>query len=214
MITAITGLPGSGKSYYATERIYTALSQKKQVITNIESINIRRVAWDIEKRHGIPKEDTLKRFLVINLAAMDDPYRLPVRNSEIWLDEVMVRWHSRKWAKFPETLMTFLSQHRKYRCDIYYISQSFERVDATLRDLTQTEIRCRNLSHFKKWWFKLPHWLYLRHSEAASGLKMFTELIIPQQRFYGYYDSWALFYVGNDPGPVVDLATRRSVEGG
>ena len=214
MITGIGGLPGSGKSYFAVERIYQSLGRGKVVYTNMSNISIHKMAWSLYRASGRPREKTLNNFRILNTWDMPDIWKMGIENSEIYLDEVMIAWLARDWAKMDRRVLDWFSQHRKMRVNFTYIAQSIQKVDGTLRDMTQEFIMMRNTSFWKFSIFRLPQmFLAIHYAEDMSNI-LKREWVIPIKKFYGFYDSWALFPVKKpvdlDGKNVVDLDAGRA----
>jgi len=198
MIVGIEGKPGSGKSYYATLKIIEDLKNGKKIYTNMENILIRSLAWHIEKttEGKVRKETVLDNFRILKTKDLRRFWEIPKRqlvNSTIILDEVMLDFFSRDWQKTGKDLIFFFTQHRKYRVDLYYITQSISKVDGVLREMTQYYIRLRNTNHFKMWFVKVPErfvatWFY---EDQETIVK--REYFKPENNVYRFYDSWSVF---------------------
>lgn len=216
MITCIAGRPGSGKSYYMTELIYASLKKGRKVLTNAKSINIRRMAFDIEKRGGRNRHETVSLFRTCNIRDISVIDWETVRDTDIYLDEVMVVWLSREWKKFPQSLIRFLSQHRKLKCNLFYVTQSADLVDSSLRALTGQFIECRNLSHYRVPFLKigLPEIFVLRFFAEDRKISQGKEYVWPSKRYFNYFDSFA-FVVDDieDGAEVVDLSHVSRAKG-
>jgi hypothetical protein len=193
MIIGIEGRPGSGKSYLALEQIYDSLSRGKVVYTNMRNIFIHKVAWAIHRATGRPRDEILSRFRILETWEIERVWKEKIENCEIFLDEVMTCWLSRDWSKMDRGLIEWFSQHRKYRVNFTYIAQSIDRVDGTLRDMTQEFISIRNFAYYRLGPFRLPQVFLAVHYAEDRRLSLKREWIIPLKRFYEYYDSWALF---------------------
>lgn len=215
MITCIAGRPGSGKSYYMTELIYESLRKGRKVLTNAKSIQIRRMAYDLEKAKVRNRHKTVELFKTCNIKDIPNIDWETVRDTDIYLDEVMVVWLSREWKAFPKSLIRFLSQHRKLKANLFYVTQSADLVDSSLRALTGTYIECRNLSHFKIPFLKLqlPEIFQIKHYAEDRKIRQGTEYIFPMKRFYNYYDSYAFVIDDDDGVEVVDLGHARRSKG-
>lgn len=216
MITGIEGLPGSGKSYFALERLYESLRCGKMVYTNMSSISIHKIAWSIHKSAGVPRERILSRFKILQTWDMEKILEMNIYNADIYLDEVMVSWLSRDWQKMSRDLITWFSQHRKYRVNFTYIAQSIDKVDGTLRDMTQTFIYMRNTAFWRFSIFRLPQmFLAIHYAEDRKNI-LKREWIIPIKKFYGFYDSWAIFPTKPNQDQVDNLYSMptRSSRGG
>jgi len=210
MITGIGGLPGSGKSYYAMERIYQSLSRGKVVYTNMRNISSHKVAWSLYRSIGRPRERTLKNLRFIDTWEMPNIWSMNIENAEIVLDEVMIAWLSRDWAKMDRRVLDWFSQHRKLRVNFTYIAQSISKVDATLRDMTQEFIQMRNTAFWKLSFIRLPQMFLAIHYAEDQKNVLKREWVIPIKKFYGFYDSWALFPSRPPVGPKGDNVTDIS----
>ena len=198
MIVGLEGKPGSGKSFYATKLILEALEQDKKVITNMENFSVRSYAWHLEKKTKgkISRYKTLENFKILRTKDLKRFWEIPKRdlmNSLIMLDEVMLDFFSRDWQKTGKELIFFFTQHRKYRTDLYYITQAISKVDGVLREMTQYYIRLRNTIHYRTWLFPIPKgfvvtWFY---EDQETILK--REWLRPDMDVFKYYDSWAVF---------------------
>jgi hypothetical protein len=193
MIRGIEGLPGSGKSYYAVEHIYSSLKSGKTVYTNMRNLFVHKIAWSIHRATGIDRKRILEKIKYIDTWDMENIWNMNIRNAEIVLDEVMVHWLSRDWSKMNRNTIQFFSQHRKFRVNFTYIAQSIDRVDSTLRDMTQTFISFRNTAFWKFGFIKMPQiFLAIHFAEDRKNI-LKREWIIPIKKYYDFYDSWALF---------------------
>ena len=193
MITGIGGLPGSGKSYYALERIYTDLYNGKVVYCNMRSICIDKIAWSIYRSSGRPRQKIKANFRLIDTWDMTDIWKMNICNAQIYLDEVMVSWLSRDWAKMDRGIINWFSQHRKFRVNFTYIAQSIDKVDSTLKDMTQEFILMRNTSFWRFSIFRLPQmFLAIHYAEDQKNI-LKREWVIPIKKYFGFYDSWAIF---------------------
>jgi len=216
MIVGIEGKPGSGKSYYATLKIINDLKAGKKIYTNMENIQIRSLAWFIEKetKGVVKKEKVLDNFRVLKTKDLRRFWEIPKHqlvNSTIILDEVMLDFFSRDWQKTGKDLIFFFTQHRKYKVDLYYITQAISKVDGVLREMTQYYIRLRNTNHFKMWFMKVPErfvatWFY---EDQETIVK--REYFKPETNVYRFYDSWAIFQ--NDVIPTDQPIEARGPEG-
>jgi len=196
VITGIGGLPGSGKSYYGVERIYESLVRGKMVYSNMRNIYIDKMAWSIHRSKGIARWRIKERFRIIETWDIENIWQSKIENAEIVLDEVMVEWLSRDWSKMDRRVILWFSQHRKFRVNFTYIAQSLSKVDGTLRDMTQTFILMKNTAFWRIGFLsflKLPQlFLAVHFSEGMKDIIQ-REWIVPIKKYYGFYDSWAVF---------------------
>jgi len=194
MIVGVEGRPGSGKSYLFTRWIYESLLTGRQVFTNISSFSINKAAWRIHHQIGIARERVKTHFHVLKPGDITRLHLLGLENCDIFLDEVMIAWLSRDWAKMDRGLITWFSQHRKYRVSFNYIAQSIDRVDATLRDMTQEFIVMRNTANWKFSFLRFPEMIMAIHF-AEDRKTVLKRRFYTVQKFYtSMYDSWALFH--------------------
>ena len=208
MITGIEGLPGSGKSYLAVELIWKEMLKGRMVVTNMKNLFLRRMAYLVEKKRGIPKEQVLRNVRIIETKDVSRFHKLGIRNCTIVLDEVLLDFFSRDWAKQPKENIHFFTQHRKYRIDFIYITQSIARIDATLRDMTAEFIKMRNCANWRFMGAHLPNFFLASHFAEDGKTRLRREYVFPSRMVYGFYDSWAFFDAGDikiEPSNVVDL---------
>jgi len=110
MVEGFTGLPGSGKTYYAALQATKAIQQGRPVFTNFDLVGARRYS-------------RLQEVLA-------------VRNGVIVVDEINLVCPSRFWASFPPELAYFWSQTRKFGLDIFWTAQHVDRVDRIIREIS------------------------------------------------------------------------------
>jgi zona occludens toxin (predicted ATPase) len=194
MIVGIEGRPGSGKSYFAVDRMVEALRSGRRIVTNMNNVYYRRIAWDLSGRNLKGAKEILSRITVISTKNFLSEFaKLNLKNTDIILDEVMLDFFSRDWAKMPKSTIFFLTQHRKYRCDFYYITQSIERMDNVLKSLTQYYIRLRNTANWKMGPFRVPAVMCATWFQEDLKTIHSVDYRRPSKKIYGYYDTYALF---------------------
>jgi len=126
MITLITGLPGSGKTYYLAKLAKQALIQKRELWLNFRIF-------------PKPQSEHLVHYY-------NDPAML--RNAEaglILMDEAHIYFNSRKWDSLDERVQYKLQQHRKDGLDIIGAVQSEARLDIVFRELVAEWKHCRKI---------------------------------------------------------------------
>ena len=114
MVEGFTGLPGSGKTYFAVKR-----------------------ALEADKK-GIPIWSNFKIDLPNNKVNRfrDLKEVFHVRKGLIIIDEINLVCPSRFWNKFPPQLAYFWSQTRKFELDIIWTAQHIDRVDKIIKEIS------------------------------------------------------------------------------
>jgi len=126
MITILTGLTGSGKSY----AMYAML----------ESVIKRNISW--EKKSGI------RRLVYVNgqkcqffydkypdyIRQWSTPDELvKIRDSDVFIEEIAVYANAQDWALMPHIFKAWLQLHRHYGIEIYGNTQDFAMIDKNFR---------------------------------------------------------------------------------
>ncbi len=162
MITIYTGTPGSGKSLLAiTEALENWVSNGKPVYTN----HPLRVGWEaIWAMRSLvnrmkPENEILKimgeyRKSWNMLRSFEDIPRGRAKESSrlLLLDEVSRFINARDYLSGRSAHREeydFFAQHRKQGYDVILLSQHLLQVDKQIRDLSEWNRICRNLSTFK-----------------------------------------------------------------
>lgn len=114
MVIGFVGLPREGKTYLMVKRILERKQKEKDVSINA---NFAIVVDDFNRYRRL-----------------SDVY--DVRNGIIAVDEINLVCPSRWWKDFPPELGYYWSQSGKFGLDFYWTSQSIQRVDTYIRELT------------------------------------------------------------------------------
>lgn len=113
MIIALTGMPGSGKSYALVARAYKALKQGRPVFAN----------FPIRGCYMFNMDDLCK-------------YAFP-ENAVVIIDEAGRWFNSHNWKSLPPEVFDLFTMHRHLNCDMYIGVQSFARIDKSLREVVE-----------------------------------------------------------------------------
>jgi zona occludens toxin (predicted ATPase) len=114
MVEGFTGLPGSGKTYYAVKRAIEADQKDVEIWSNFKI--------------DLPN-NSVNRF-------RDLKEVFNVRKGLIIIDEINLVCPSRFWNKFPPELAYFWSQTRKFELDIIWTAQHVDRVDKIIKEIS------------------------------------------------------------------------------
>lgn len=134
MVIGIVGIPGSGKTYYATEIALEHLNKGVQVFSNyyIEGAtmydDLETVLFDVQKR----VQNEYNNF-VKGGGMFYDFKPCPVT---IIVDEINLVCPARYWDSFNPKLAYFWSQSRKLGLTLLWTAQHQDRVDKIVREIT------------------------------------------------------------------------------
>lgn len=126
LVCGLVGRQGSGKSYAAVRMALDRLSRGVDVYSNF-SIDMEGLGYT-GKWHKFTGWDQLAF----------------VRNAVVIVDEAHQLAPSHQHVNFPMAARATLSQGRKHGVDLYWISQHEDRVNRTLRDLTNVVGVCES----------------------------------------------------------------------
>lgn len=130
MITVITGLTGSGKTWFMTRLMYKDWKFGAQVYTNFPLFfpnNNERV----ERWHNL-----------------DELYRL--KDGIIAIDEGQKLFDARRWGSLPVSFAEKIAQHRKHALDIYATTQDIGHIDIRVRQNIHELYNCKSIFRFPK----------------------------------------------------------------
>lgn len=138
MINIVTGLPGSGKSYYLANLTVELLYRNRKWFET--SGKIRKVATclkmseEIEREFGYGTDESYIHY-------WQDAEEIPkLRDCDVIWEEMGVIVDSRSWENMPLELRRWFAQHRHRGVDVYGNVQEFADVDVAVRRLTQNLI--------------------------------------------------------------------------
>lgn len=125
MITVITGLTGSGKTWYMTKLIHRDWQNGARVFTNFPM------------RFGENNED------VTRWHSLDELYHL--NKGVIAIDEGQKLFDARRWASLPVSFAEKVAQHRKDFLDIYTTTQDIGHIDVRIRSNIHELYNCQTI---------------------------------------------------------------------
>jgi RecA/RadA recombinase len=129
-VIGVVGRMGSGKSYFAVKMAYNRLLAGVTVVTN----------FTMHFDH-LPNGEALAKNWR-QFSGWDQFAEL--ENAVVIIDEAHLYAPSSKHIDFPMIARFKMSQARKFKLDVYWISQHEDRVNRTLRDLTSMIFVCES----------------------------------------------------------------------
>ena len=197
MISGIIGLPSSGKSLVLSYIAYRAIKGKS---INFHGFNCTHFDKQYQRVYtNFPFQGAYQLdFDILGYADYN--------NCLILVDELQMFADSRNFKNFGDNLKFFFSQHRKFKVDFLYATQSPDTVDKRIRSLTDklyyidrtifNLIRIREIQTF----FDIHNNLTLSY-EFSSGL---NSRYFYAPRLYKYNDTYGLIHSLVDrPAPSV-----------
>ena len=123
-IKIISGVPGEGKSYFATMIALDAMDRGMDVVSNYP------IYHEKSKRYCYEWNDSMFGKL---------------KSAIVIIDEAHFVFNSRDWKSFTLEMHAFFSEHRHNKLELYLISQSPLRLEGIVREITRPfiEISCR-----------------------------------------------------------------------
>lgn len=125
MITVITGLTGSGKTWYMTKLIHRDWQAGAVVYANMP-LTFSKDNEDITRWHNL-----------------DELYHL--NRGVIAIDEGQKLFDARRWASLPISFAEKIAQHRKDFLDIYTTTQDIGHIDLRIRQNIHELYNCQSV---------------------------------------------------------------------
>lgn len=142
MIIAVTGHPGSGKSFYIVNRAYKAIKKGRIVFSNIAIKGAYKIEFDDLVRYDFPA------------------------GSVVVIDEAGRWFNSRKWKDLPDRVFDLFTLHRHFKLDLIIAVQNFARIDIALREVIELTYWSESLWYLP---YRLYYGYY--DVEKVGGLK-------------------------------------------
>lgn len=197
MVILYSGVPGSGKSLHATEKILFALRRGQDVISNYPiKFNKKEIkkGWQ-DKFFYVPEE----RITVPNLMQFATVRGYMEKRKEnqclVLIDEAGGRFNCREYGKNDRMeWVKFFSQHRKFGFSVILVAQNDRMLDRQIRAMVELEYKHRKAQNMFWWLCFLPVKLFVC-IEYFYGLRMKTntEFFTFKRKIAERYDSMALF---------------------
>ena len=197
MIRIVTGKLGAGKTLYCTMLVFDMLCEGKIVFTNIDIVwpEMKRLAW--VKRRVILDDRQLIRH---DCGALPDwhehvPFGTEAGNVEVFLDEIHLWYNAREWQKTGtqhKVLLSFLTQSRKARVNITFISQEITNVEKQFRSMAEWEEKIIPSTHMPLGIVKqLPiKFFFVLYRDAENGVTVKRSMRMYDRKFFKAYRSY------------------------
>lgn len=200
MITIIEGRIGGGKTYSAVSQIAHHLAAGGVCWTNIE-LNWAGIERYCVDRYGVDIQPEQYRQMVRE-ATMDWYREIGWGTSEmnvlVVIDEAQLYYNSRNWQRTQEKhpqMLSFLTQSRKARVDVVFITQSATNIDRQFRILADFVYSFRDMQKLTmpiiggRWPF--PQFLKITR-DAMTDEIVGREVVWKDKRIYGCYNTNAM----------------------
>jgi hypothetical protein len=128
MITVITGLTGSGKTWLMTRLMLADWKVGAGIYSNFPLY--------------FPNDNER----VTRFHQLDELYRLV--DGVIAIDEGQKLFDARRWGSLPISFAEKIAQHRKHHLDIYTTTQDFAHIDVRIRQNVHELYSCQSLFRF------------------------------------------------------------------
>ena len=158
----ITGLPGSGKTYFLVTKALKFLAEGRVVYSNfwIDWSGSGLVYWE--------KVQELQN----------------VKDGVIIMDEAQIYFNARKWDFLDEKLKYKLQQHRKDGLDVGGSVQNIKRLDVVMRELVSHYYEVKRIGSLC--WLRRFH---IYDSEKMKREKLDSKWFILRKKFFQKYDT-------------------------
>lgn len=155
MIILVTGAIGSGKTHHTIRmELLSALRDGRNVLTNIDGLEPRRVAQYLGCKDSKSYMDVLNRLHVV-----DDDYLLRVcqlhtitgegleipTKSTVIVDEAQMVWNSREFKKTGKAFIDLLAYSRHHDINFVFMTQHEKLLEVVVTRLANQFQRCENL---------------------------------------------------------------------
>jgi hypothetical protein len=209
MIEVFEGRLGGGKSYSATSRALAHLAAGGYLFTNM-LLNWENCKKYCRKHYKVELQD--KQYIFVeekDIPRINEllPRGVGVTNILCILDEVHLWFNARDWAQASRDLLAYLTQSRKMKVDLIFISQSINNIDKQFVRLVQYIWRFRDMQRFRfpilgfSWPF--PQILALHYDYDGKTLMM-RHWVKKSQEVFDCYDTNSLLKPIKFAGDTLD----------
>jgi zona occludens toxin (predicted ATPase) len=194
MITAFVGVPGSGKTYEAVEKIVDNIRLGRKIYTNINGLQ------EASCRAAIAEYCNVREFQLetcLNHLTEDQAVEFWLHaapGSLVIIDEVHKLFSNREWQTAKNKHFTeWASTHRHEGYDVVLITQDLEKIDKHCRTLVEYVYLYSKVNFLGKS-VNNTYICYTYHGDSHVGKPMFTNKRTYDQKIFPCYKS----YVADD----------------
>lgn len=218
MITIYDGRLGGGKTYAAVELMVETIAAGGYVVTNV-GLKFAEIDKYISVRYGrVVEGGASSRCTILEPSQVGEFYkRIPVGTSVTKvlcvIDEAHIWLNARDWQLLQRQVMIFLSQSRKVRVDLIFISQHVKNIDAQIVRLCQFIVSHRDMRQFRlpgiglRW----PFAQFMRIVRDYDGQTVYERKILPiKPEIFGLYSSDQLLCDLETAGGVTAAVLKKS----
>ena len=130
MIVLITGLTGSGKTWFMTRLMLEDWKQGSMIYANFPLL-FPKNNENVQRWHNL-----------------DEIYHLT--GGVVGIDEGQKLFDARRWASLPVSFSEKIAQHRKHFLDIYSTSQDIGHIDLRVRSNIHELYNCQSIFRFPR----------------------------------------------------------------
>jgi zona occludens toxin (predicted ATPase) len=179
MIIGFEGLPGSGKSYDAINKVIDNLRAGRVVYTNLEGTDEREHQEHIKVHAGLDDYQFSQQFHFLDKRDEKEFWKVAKPGSIIFIDEAHKIFNSRDWQS-PQNraCADWCSTHRHQGYDVFFLTQNIEKLDSQIRTLVQWTYRYRKVDFLGKKGEKA----YLVYPFSGDDTK--KPIAKPKKKFY------------------------------
>lgn len=216
MIYLVDGVPGGGKSFFATRWIVEALGKGLPVATNVPLAD--DWAWQVAginpiRRHRAGarrrRARELERLVFVS-QNLDELFRIrvPGKGEGRWrlvIDEAHRELNSRSWnGTDRQNRIGWFSAHRHYGADVAILSQNIEMIDKQIRHLVEYRVRVRNIAKMRRLGvsitFGIPYFVAVHELHGAPNKEIARrDFYALNRRIRGIYSTHGMAQI-DDPG--------------
>lgn len=178
MLTAITGLPGSGKTLLAVTRLMEGQDQGRPLYANINGLVLEHTSIADWRKEGRDKQE---------FADMDRFAEIP-NHALIVIDEAHTFFGAGMGKQMPTAMRTWFATHRHRRQDIVLIYQAAEQITNQMKVLIGDHFHVRRASGLGlKKWSRITF-----YKEGVEKLKIWSKLRRDNRKAYAMYQTDAV----------------------